>query len=376
MIPGIALFFFIEEFLFGPGLLSWGPHSVSLTGMKTFSILLLASAVVFLLASVQADAPPREEKIPQVEPNEVLKGLRAFYHKTAEPDGSFRPGTDPDYEGMSDSAYSDLAPVTYAVVLHKTFGWPLPHPERTRQFLVGRQHPDGAFVNRRGSVNPASAQARVYNTTQGVVALAALGVRPRHDPLPVFEAVMEKEYKSLPAYSTSFFPLAYLAQNQPFPAEMDRKLRAGMVQAADGYLNDHVAATFHAAHYYRLLGETTPYADSILKRVLRDQKPDGSWLLNPPARDRHATFDAVFILKQLGSKREDCRKAMDRAAQWALTGRNADGGFGHYPGSTSDADANYFQVGTLVMAGYLKPVQPLPPRPHVLGWGHLMPTPP
>jgi hypothetical protein len=27
---------------------------------------------------------------------------------------------------------------------------------------------------------------------------------------------------------------------------------------------------------------------------------DGSWLLNPPARDRHATFDALFILSQLG----------------------------------------------------------------------------
>ena len=30
-------------------------------------------------------------------------------------------------------------------------------------------------------------------------------------------------------------------------------------------------------------------------RILRDQRPDGSWLLNMPSRDRHATFDAVFL---------------------------------------------------------------------------------
>ena len=43
-------------------------------------------------------------------------------------------------------------------------------------------------------------------------------------------------------------------------------------------------------------------------------------------------------------------------------------------GSPSDADAVYFQVGTLVMADYLKPVDPLPRDPELLGWGHLMPV--
>jgi hypothetical protein len=54
--------------------------------------------------------------------------------------------------------------------------------------------------------------------------------------------------------------------------------------------------------------------------------------------------------------------------------RNPDGGFGHYPGWTSDADAVYFQVGTLVMAGFLKPAEPLPKDPHLLSWGHLFPV--
>jgi WD40 repeat protein len=96
--------------------------------------------------------------------------------------------------------------------------------------------------------------------------------------------------------------------------------------------------------------------------------------LNQPARDRHATFDAVFTLLHEGHGRADCRAAIERAGRWALSCRTADGGFGHFPGSTSDADAVYFQVGTLVMAGVLKPVDPLPADPGLLSWGHLMPV--
>ena len=64
---------------------------------------------------------------------------------------------------------------------------------------------------------------------------------------------------------------------------------------------------------------------------------------------------------------------MEKAAAWALSCRNADGGFGHFPGSTSDADACYFHVGTLVMAGVLKPADPAADA-HLLGWGHLFPV--
>jgi geranylgeranyl transferase type-2 subunit beta len=306
---------------------------------------------------------------------QVLDGVRGFFAKTALPDGSFRPGIDADYEGISDSAASDLAPVAYAVILHKTFGWKVPDEVKTREFLFSRQQEDGAFVNVKGTLDPKSPLARVYNTTQGLAALRALGTKPRRDALPVFEAVMKNDYKGLPPYSTSFFPLAFLANGKPFPVEADRKLRALMVPADDGYLHNHVAATFHAVHYYRLLNQPTPKADEMVARTLGDQKPDGSWLLNPPSRDRHATFDAVFILKQLGKDRADCRRAIAKAAAWALTCRNADGGFGHFPGSPSDADAVYFQVGTLVMAGVLKPVAPLPKGAHLLGWGHLIQPP-
>ena len=325
----------------------------------------------FLVTAVALPAAPSTA---EVTPGDVRKGLRDFYAKTARPDGSFRPGIDPDYEGMSDSAYSDLAPVAYAVVVHKTFGWKLPDEEKAKAFLLARQQEDGTFVNIGGTVDPKSAAGRAYNTTMAVMALRALGAKPRHDPLPIFDLVLKADYKDLPPYMTSFFPLAYLASGKPIPPAADKKIKALMAQDDDGYLHEHVAATFHAAHYYRLVGEDVPKGEAMLMRTLRDQKANGSWLLNSPARDRHATFDAAFIIKQLGGDRPEARKALEMAAKWSLSCRNADGGFGHFPGSTSDADANYFHVGTLVMAGFLKPADPLPRDPQLLGWGHLFPA--
>jgi hypothetical protein len=328
---------------------------------------LLAPLLIATLVALPAPAAPPE-------PADVLDGLRGFFAKTAQPDGSFRPGIDPGYEGMSDSAFSDLAPVAYAVVLHKTFGWKLPDEAKTRDFLLTRQRDDGSFANKAGTVDPDSPAGRAYNTTMALMALKALRTPPRRDPLPVYDSVLKADYKDLPAYMTSFFPLAYLASGRPIPPDADRKIKAIMEQDADGYLNDHVAATFHAAHYYRLIGEPVPKGEAMLARVLRDQKPDGSWMLNPPARDRHATFDAVFVVRQLGGTRPGAKAALAKAAGWALACRNADGGFGHFPGSTSDADACFFHAGTLVMAGVVRPVDPLPPDAQLLGWGHLFPV--
>jgi prenyltransferase beta subunit len=338
--------------------------------MPPARLVLLAVATLFTaVATCGADEPVK------VTPREVLDGLKQFWEKTALPDGSFRPGVDPDYKGMSDSALSDMAPLTYAVTLHKTFGWKLPHEEKTLANLLARQKDDGAFYHVHGTGDAKAPLTRVYNTTQGLVALHALGAEPKYNPLPVFEQVLDGDYQKLPLYTTSFFPLAYQCYGKAFPAEQDKKIRALMKQGDDGYVDDHVASTFHLAHYYRLMGEATPHADAIVARVLRDQKPDGSWMLNPPARDRHATFDAMFCLTQLAKDKAEVKKAMDRAAQWALSCRNADGGFGHFPGSPSDADAVYFQVGTLVMAGFLKPADDLGKEPQLLSWGHVFPRP-
>jgi prenyltransferase beta subunit len=333
--------------------------------------LRLSLAIGLLAAPIFADDRVPAKPSPPT-PDQVLEGLRSFLKRTAKSDGSFQPGVDRDYEGMSDSAFSDIAPVAYAVIIAKTFGWKLPYEENTILFLHSRQREDGAFVNVGGTVDPKSAAGRAYNTTMAIVALKALGEKPKYDPLPVFDSVLTADYKTLPAYMTSFFPLAYRASGREIPAEADKKIRALMEQDADGYLHEHVAATFHAAHYYRLTGRDTPKADAMVKRTLAEQKPDGSWVRNPLARDRHATFDAVFILKQLGGGNDASRSAMDLAAFWSLTCRNKDGGFGHVAGSPSDLDACYFHVGTLVMSGFLKPVDPLPADAQLLGWGHLM----
>jgi len=322
--------------------------------------------ILFLLCSEHCSAE-------QPTPAEVFRGLKSFYAATARPDGFFQPGVDPDYLGMSDCAYSDIAAVTYAATIHKTFGWELPFEKQTGDWLLSRQKENGDFFNVGGTVDPMSAAGRTYNTTQGLVALHALGRKPGRDPLPVFEAILKEDYKSLPPYSTSFFPLAYLCAGKAIPAKADQGIRALMIQDETGYMNDHIAATFHASHYYSLVGEATPKSNEMVTRILRDQNSDGSWMLNLPSRDRHATFDAVFTLLHEGGDRKDCQAAIQRAANWALTCRNEDGGFGHFPGSTSDADAIYFHVGVLVMARYL-PFDSAAADPHLLSWGHLMPV--
>jgi hypothetical protein len=86
----------------------------------------------------------------------------------------------------------------------------------------------------------------------------------------------------------------------------------------------------------------------------------------------HACFDAVFILRQLGGESEAVRRAIGKAADWALTCRNADGGFGHYPNRHSDMDAVYFQFGTLIQAGRVPLATPDLPDAHTLSWGHAM----
>ena len=284
----------------------------------------IVSAALALVAGacvVAARADPDAAQA-TISPRDVRDGLQEFWAKTALPDGSFRPGVDPDYKGMSDSALSDMAPLTYAIVLHKTLGLDLPDERKTTANLLARQKEDGAFRHVRGTGDPEAPLTRVYNTTQALVALHALGAKPKYDPLPVFERVLDGDYKKLPLYTTSFFPLAYQCCGKPFPQEQDRKVRALMVQADDGYLDDHVASTFHLVHYYRLMGAAPPKAEAIVTRVLRDQKEDGSWMLNPPARDRHATFDAVFCLAQLGGDKPEVKKAMEKAVRWALSCRN------------------------------------------------------
>lgn len=298
----------------------------------------------------------------------------AFIMRCERPDGGYAPSADPAYPGNSDTRASDLAAVTYAAVLAKTLGRELRRPDLSAAFIRRHQRPDGVFVSLEGSFNSADDLAVLYNTTQGVVSLRALGERPSHDPTRVMDRFFEGgAFRKLPWYTTSFFPLFYAALGVPFPRAYHKALRDHMVesQAQDGYLGDHVASSFHMVHFFRLTGEPTPRAPEMVARVLRDQKPDGGWNIKHPDWDVHACFDALFILRQLGGGSEDSRRAMARAAAWALSCRNADGGFGHYQGWHSDMDAVYFQLGALVQAGAVAAASRLKDG-RLLGWGHAM----
>jgi geranylgeranyl transferase type-2 subunit beta len=310
------------------------------------------------------------------QPDQLAQDTLAFIRRCARPDGGYAPSPDPAYLGNSDTSLSDLAAVTYAATLARTMGWPLPNPEMSIAFAQSRQQPDGSFAHVTGKMDPKSDLAILYNTVQGVVALRALGGHPKIDPSKVPARFFAGEaFKKLPWYTTSFFPLFYAALDKPMPAAYDRALRDWQIasQAEDGYLGDHVAATFHLAHYFRLLGQPAPKARQMVARVLRDQKADGGWNIKEPDWDVHACFDAVFILRQLGGGSEPVRKAIQKAADWALTCRTDDGGFSHYPHWHSDMDAVYFQFGTLIQAGRVAARNDLPDA-RTLSWGHAIPS--
>ena len=307
---------------------------------------------------------------------QVLEGVQGFLRKVANPDGSFRPGINPDYPGNSDTAASGIAAPAYATILSATFGWNLPYPDKTLEFIRASQKTDGAFYSVTGHFDPETPLARLYNTLQSLVILRLLGAEPEYDPMPVVDFFFSgSEFKNIPLYTTSFFPLFFIALGKSMPSHIDQKMRQYLMdeQQEDGYLRDHVASTFHAAHYYRLTGRPTPRTDQMIDRVLSDQKDDGSWSIKEPDWDVHACFDAMFILRQLGTPGDlRIKKASEKATSWILTCRKPDGGFAHYPErKISDVDALYFHVGGLVETGFLR-VAPGLKDEEMLGWGHAM----
>ena len=308
------------------------------------------------------------------ESNPIAAAVRTFINTCARKDGSYAPSPDPTYAGNSDTGASDLAAVTYAATLAKTMAWKLPHRSRSIDFIRKHQRSDGAFANHAGTMKPDSDLAILYNTVQGVVALRALGAKPSIDPVRVMDRFFAGDtFTKLPWYTTSFFPLFYAALDAPFPEHQKTALSRWQLdhQADDGYLGDHIAATFHLVHYLRLIQQPVPKADRMLARVISDQTLEGGWNIKEPDWDVHACFDAVYVLRQLGQANHLAQQAINRAAHWAMGCRTQDGGFGHYPGWHGDMDAVYFQFGTLIEAGITPPPRSLPDA-HTLSWGHAM----
>lgn len=312
----------------------------------------------------------------QSKEQKVLNGVYNFLHLVANKDGSFRPGIDVNYKGKSDTELSGIAAPTYATIICKTFGWNLPYPKKTIEFLHSCQKKDGAFYNLTGKMDPNSPLAKLYNTVQCTVALRLLGEQPLYDPMPIILGFFkDDEFKKLPLYTTSFFALFFSAWQEKMPDYIDKLMSRYILdrQKEDGYIGNHVASTFHAAHYFRLTGRPTPLSDMMVDRVLKDQKEDGSWHLFSEDYDVHACFDALFILHQLGNpSNTNIQKAYQKATEWILRCQKTDGGFSHFPGNApSDVDALYFHIGGLVQAGYLKAIPELK-NEEILGWGHAM----
>lgn len=305
----------------------------------------------------------------------IRESAFAFLQKCARSDGGYNPSPDPGYRGSSDTAESDLAAVTYAAVLAKTFQRALPRSARSAEFIQSHQQEDGVFANREGNLDPKADLAVLYNTVQGAVGLWALGEKPRINPVHALDRFfVNGRFRKLPWYTMSFYPLFYAGLGAHFPDEHRNAIESWLEsqQASDGYLGDHVASTFHLVHFFRLIGRPAPRSSAIVARVLKDQRPDGGWHLKPPDWDVHACFDAVFILRQIGGNTAPCQAAISRGADWALNCRTADGGFSHYPGEHSDVDAVYFQLGTLIQAGRIPGADFNLPDAETLGWGHAM----
>ena len=342
-------------------------HSISRRNVLASTALWIASV---------AEGAPFSASGDEVAAEQLSAQTLAFIRRCARADGGYAPAPDPDYLGNSDTASSDLATVTYAAVLARTMGWKLADVDKSARFVHAHQKPDGSFINLSGRMRPDDPLAVLYNTTQATVALRAMGQRPKLDPAPVMARFLEAaEFKKLPWYTTSFFPLFYAAMGRPFPQAYEQALTEHLIanQKPDGYIQDHVAATFHMANFFRLIDKPTPRADQMVARTLHDQKADGGWNIKDPDWDVHACFDALFILRQLGRDAPPVRAAIARGGAWALRCRNKDGGFGHYPGRHSDMDAVYFNFGSLIQAGSVKTAPLMPADAKALGWGHAIP---
>ena len=218
----------------------------------------------------------------------------------------------------------------------------------------------------------------VYNTLQALLGLRIIGGRMPDGREAAARGVAglfrEHGLDGFPFYALDFFGQFFSIAGRKVPRPIARAVWGKYAaNYRRGQVGGHVASTFHFVHFARLLGKPVPHAPAILEKTLDLQKPDGSFNRMPdPAWDVHATFDACFIIRQLGQDLE-CARALYRAARWVLSCRNRDGGFGHFPGRKSDLDACYFHAGALAMCGVLSARRVPVNLARVLGWGHIFP---
>lgn len=317
--------------------------------------------------------------------DDVALKIGRYILACARGDGGLNPNPCPAYRGRSDTSFSDIAAVSYALILEETLGFRVLNREKTLRFLNRCRGNDGLYHSiRRFKKTGETPYLRIYNTLQARLGMRIIGGN-RVEPAGLGASVRavariyaRGDYRKFPPYALDFLGQFYHVVKRPFPDRQARAVsREYLKRYRDGEVAGHVASTFHYVRHALLTGQPLPQSGEILRRTLALQRREGSFNNMPdPDWDVHATFDGCFIVRQLGARlgrRPAHARALRAAGRYALRCRNKDGGFGHFPGCRSDMDAVYFHAGTLVMAGML-PARHLPgDLAKVLGWGHVFP---
>ncbi len=316
-----------------------------------------------------------------------ILGIAAYLASCARHDGGLNPGPNPRYRGRSDTSFSDIAAPVYALILEETLGLGVLDRAMTLRFLKSCRGRDGIFRSiRRFRGVAAPAHLQLYNSLQALLGQRII-MKNRIEPGGLSQTARavrrfyrQGHFRKFPPYALDFLGQFFNVIRRPFPTTMARAVTAEYLKKyRDGEVAGHVASTFHFVRHALLSRQRLPQARDILKKTLSLQRRNGSFNVMPdPDWDVHATFDGCFIVRQLGARlgwKREYTRALKKAARFALSCRNRDGGFGHFPGYPSDMDACYFHAGTMVMAGELRR-EPVPDDlGRVLGWGHVFPCP-
>jgi len=316
----------------------------------------------------------------------ILERFMRYVHGLADVNGGFQASLKHNYLGVADGAVSEIAPAVYAAEIAQTLDVPLPFLDKTAEFIQVRQHPDGYFRNLAPLPGWPTTSLLLYNTCVAIRGLKSLGKNPLYDPRPWLDAYVSKMEKP-GDYEADFYANSYAALEDEMKPDCERKLSdyllnfqdrdTGWLISAAGYplFERNNPFTFHAARFFHLAGKRIPMGEKIADTFLRVQENDGSWKLGGV----HGTFDACVTLRMLFDDESKYRGAIERAAGWALTCQQEDGGFNHFGGKAiegfvdnapSEMDACYFHIATLVMSGNLS--AKLEGNNNWIGWGHTL----
>ena len=319
----------------------------------------------------------------------MLNKFLQYLNSLADENGGFMASGVNNFLGVADGQVSEIAAATYAAEISQTLGFNLPYPEKTAEFILNRQHPEGYFRNLAPLPGVTTTSFNLYNTCVGLRGLKAFGKNPKYDPRPWLVKYI-RCLEKVGAYHPDFYANSCAALEDEMKPDCFQKLADFLLAQQDkesgwliepglkeaGYpIERSNPFNFHAVRFFHLAGKRIPRGDEILRGFMKYQESDGSWKLGGV----HGTFDACVAIRILGDDSKKYREAIRRAAEWALTCRRKDGGFNHFgdkaiagyiDNAPSEMDACYFHVSNLTMAGKLPCKVGF--DNNWIGWGHTL----